>query len=107
MLLKNDINVSRYRVILVFCGKQLNDINVIDKLSNHGIKQDSIITILMKFIITDVMSNSIQLNKKRPVGDNSFEDVKSDKIFKGNKSNVMNDECKDIIKSTQSLDNIP
>ena len=29
------------------------------------------------------------------------------KKFKGNKSNVMNDDCKDIIKSTQSLDDIP
>ena len=47
------------------------------------------------------------MNKTRPVYDNSFEDIKSDKISKGNKSNVMNDECKNIIKSTQSLDDIP
>ena len=31
------------------------------------------------------MSNSIQLNKKRPFGDNSVKGVKSDKRFKGNK----------------------
>ena len=29
------------------------------------------------------------------------------KRFKGNKSNVMNDDCKDIIKSIQYLDNVP
>ena len=57
--------------------------------------------------MTNEMSNSLQLNKKRDSADNSFEDVKSDKRFKGNKSNVANDDCKDIIKSTQSLDNIP
>ena len=85
MLSQNDINVSRYRVILVSCGKYLKDLNVIDKLSDHGIKQDSVITMLMKCLMTDVMSNSIQLNKKRPFGDNSVKDVKSDKRFKGNK----------------------
>ena len=47
------------------------------------------------------------MNKTRPVYNNSFKDIKSDKISKGNKSNVMNDECKGIIKSTQSLDDIP
>ena len=100
MLPQNDINVSRYRVILVFCVKHLNALNVIAKLFDHGIKQDSVITMLMKCLMTDVMSSSIQLNKKKPFGDNLFEDVKSDNRFKGNKSNVMNDECKDIIKST-------
>ena len=43
MLSQKDINISRYRVMLVFCGKYLNDVNVNDKLSNHGIKQDSVI----------------------------------------------------------------
>ena len=38
MLSQNDINVSRYRVMLVFCGKHLNDLNVNDKLPDYGIK---------------------------------------------------------------------
>ena len=99
MLLKNDNNVSRYRVILVFCGKQLNDINVIDKLSNHGIKRDSVINMMMKYSMTDETSNSVQLIKKISVYDNSVKDVKSDK---GCTSNVKNDKCKH-----QSLDDIP
>ena len=37
----------------------------------------------------------------------TFGDVKSDKRFKGNKSTGINDNYKDIIKFTQSLDNIP
>ena len=60
MLSQNDINVSRNRVILVLCGKHLNDLNVIDKLSDHGIKQDSVIIMLMKCLMTDEMSSSIQ-----------------------------------------------
>ena len=40
---------------------------------------------LMKCLMTDVMSNFMQLNKKRPFGDNSVKDIKSDKRFKGNK----------------------
>ena len=57
--------------------------------------------------MTNDMSNSLQLNKKRDSADNPFEDVKSNKRFKVNKSNVMNDDCKYIIKSTQFLINIP
>ena len=41
------------------------------------------------------MSNSVLYNKKRPVNDNLVKDVKPDKRFKGHKSNVKNDECKD------------
>ena len=82
-------------------------LNVNDKLSDNGIKQDLVVIMLMKYVMTNEMSNLLQLNKKRDFADNSFEDVKSDKIFKGNKSNVANDGCKDIIKSTQFLDNIP
>ena len=60
MLPQNDINVSRYRVILVFCVKHLNALNVIAKLFDHGIKQDSVIIMLMKCLMTDEMSSSIQ-----------------------------------------------
>ena len=59
MLSQNNINVSRNRVILVLCGKHLNDLNVIDKLSHHGIKQDSVIIMLMKCLMTDEISSSI------------------------------------------------
>ena len=85
----------------------MNDLNVNDKLSDNGIKQDLVVTMLMKYVLTNDMSNSLQLNKKRDFADNSFENIKSNKRFKVNKSNVMNDDCKDIIKSTQFLDNIP
>ena len=61
----------------------------------------------MKCVMTNKILNSLQLNKKSDFSDNSFEDVKSDKRFKGSKSNMMNDDCKDIFKSTQSLDNVP
>ena len=61
-----------------------------------------VITIMMKCIITDEMSNSVPYNKKRPVNDDLFKYVKPDKRFKGHKSNVKNDECKD-----QSLDDDP
>ena len=57
---------------------------------------------MMKCIITDEMSNSVPYNKKRPVNDDLIKYVKPDKRFKGHKSNVKNDECKD-----QSLDDIP
>ena len=40
MLSQKDINISRDRVMLVYCGKHLNDFQVTDKLSDHGIKQD-------------------------------------------------------------------
>ena len=49
MLSQNDINVSRYRGMLVYCGKHLDDSNGNDKLSDHGIKQDSVITMFMKY----------------------------------------------------------
>ena len=52
--------------------------------------------------MTSEMSNFVQLNKKRPVYNNSVKDVKSDKRFKCYKSNVKNNECKE-----QSLDDIP
>ena len=58
MLSQNDINISRYKVVLVFCGRHLNDLNITDKLSDHNIKQDSVITIFMKGLVADVMSNS-------------------------------------------------
>ena len=82
ILSQNDIKISRYRVILVFCGRHLNILNVSDKLSDHGIKQDSVITMFMSGLVADVTSNSLQLKKKRPVYDNSFKDVKSDKKLK-------------------------
>ena len=86
MLSPNDINVSRYKVMLIYCGKYLDKFNGNDKLSDHGIEQDSVITMIMKRLVTDEMSNSVQLNRKRPVYNNSLKDVKSDKRFKGNKS---------------------
>ena len=79
MLSQNNINISRYRVILEFCGKYLNYLNVNDKLSDHGIKQDSVIIMLMKCVMTNEVLNSLQLNKNRYFAENSLEDVKSDK----------------------------
>ena len=38
MLLQKDVNVYRYIVMLVFCGKHLDDFKFNDKLSDHGIK---------------------------------------------------------------------
>ena len=80
----------------------MNDFKVNDKLSGHGIKQDSVITMMMKCIITGEMTNSVLYNKKRSVNDNLVKDIKPDTRFKDHKSNVKNDECKD-----QSLNNIP
>ena len=57
--------------------------------------------------ITNEMVNSLQLNKKRDLADNSSEDIKSDKRFKINKLNVLNVDYKNITKSPQSLDNVP
>ena len=79
MLSQNDINVSRYRVMLIYCGKHLDNFNGNDKLSDHGIKQDSVINMMMKYSMTDETSNSVQLIKKISVYDNSVKDVKSDK----------------------------
>ena len=67
MLSQNDINVSHYRVILVFCGRHLNDLNISDKLSDHGIEQDPVIIIFMNGLVADITSNTLQLKKKRPV----------------------------------------
>ena len=39
MLSQNYINVSRYKVMFVYCGKHLYDFNVNDKLSEHGIRK--------------------------------------------------------------------
>ena len=105
MLLQNDINISCYRVMLVYCDKYLHDVNVNDKLSDHSIKKYSFITMFIEYVMTNEMLNSLQLNKKRDFADNSSEDDKSEKRCKDNKSNVLNDDYKIIIKSTQSLDN--
>ena len=86
-----DINVFRDRVKLVYDGTQLYNFPVTDKLSDHGIKQDSVISMTFNSIITD------SLNKKRALNDNFVKDVKPDKRLKGN-----NDDGKD-----QSLHNIP
>ena len=55
MLLQNDMNVSHYRVMLIYCSKYLHDLNGNDKLSDHGIKKDSIAIIFFQC----VMSNDI------------------------------------------------
>ena len=52
VLSQKDINVSRDRVMLVCCGKHLINFQVTDKLSDHGIKQDSVISMMMSSIIT-------------------------------------------------------
>ena len=57
--------------------------------------------------ITNEMVNSLQLNKKRDLADNSSEDIKSDKRFKINKLNVLNVDYKNVTKSHQSLYNVP
>ena len=44
MLSQNDINAPFYRVILIYCGEYLHDLNCNDKLSEHGIKIVSCIT---------------------------------------------------------------
>ena len=97
-----DINVFRDKVKLVNCGTQLYNFPVTDKLSDHGIKQDSVISMTFSSIMTDLSSNSVSFNKKRALNDNSVKEVKLDKKFKGNISNVNNDDGKD-----QSLHNIP
>ena len=60
----------------------------------------------IKCVMTNEMLNSLQLKKKRDLADISSEDAKADKRFKGNKSNVLNVDCKIIIKYPQSLDNV-
>ena len=60
----------------------------------------------IKYVITNEILNSLQLKKKRVLADISSKNVKSDKRIKGNKSNVLNVDCKIIIKSPQSLENV-
>ena len=91
MVSLKDINVFRDRVKLVYCGTQLYNFPVTDKLSNHGIKQDSVISMTFSSIITD------SFNKKKALNDNLVKDVKPDKMLKGD-----NDDGK-----YQSLHNIP
>ena len=50
--------------------------------------------------------NSLIFNKKRDLAEISSEDIKYDKIFKGNKLNVLNVDGKVIVKFPQSLDNV-
>ena len=57
MLSQKYINVSCYKAVLVYCGKHLHDKNVNDKLSDHGIKKDSFITIFIKCVMTNEMLN--------------------------------------------------
>ena len=52
IILQNDIYVSRYRFVLVYCGKHLNDFNVNDKLSDHGIRKESFITMFTNCVMT-------------------------------------------------------
>ena len=68
---------------MVYCGTQLYNFPVTDKLSDHGIKQDSVISLTFSSI-TD------PLNKKRALNDNFVKDVKPDKRLKGD-----NDDGKD------------
>ena len=67
--------------------KYLNKFQVTDKLSDHGIKQDSVISMEFNSIVPDVSSNSVSHSKKRLVNDNLVIDLKPDKRLKGNKSN--------------------
>ena len=72
----------------------MHDFNGNDKLSDHGIKNDSFIAIFIKCVMINDMLNSLKLNKRRDLDEISSEDVKSDKRFKGNKSNVLNVDIK-------------
>ena len=103
MLSQNYINVSRYKVVFVNCGKHMHDFNVNDKLSDNGIKKDSFITMFIKCVMTNEMLNSLKNNQKKDLADISSKDVKSDKRFKGNKSNVLNVDGKIIIKFPKLL----
>ena len=76
-----DINVFRGRVNLIYDGTQLYNFPGSDKLSDYGIKQDSIISMTFRSIITD------SLNKKRSLNDNFVKDVKPDKRSKGDNDN--------------------
>ena len=60
----------------------------------------------IKCVMTIEMLDLLKLNKKRDLADISSEDIKSDKRFKGNKSNMLNVDGKIIIKFPKSLDNV-
>ena len=62
---------------MVYEGTQLYNFPGSDKLSDHGIKQDSVISMTFNNIITD------SLNKKRAFNDSFVKDVKPDKRLKG------------------------
>ena len=106
MLSQSDNNVSHYRVVLIYCCKNLHNFNGNDKLSDHGIKKDSFITMFLKYVMSNDFLNSLKLNKKRDLAEISSEDVKYDKRFKGNKSNVLNVEGKIVVKFPKSHDNV-
>ena len=53
-------------------------------MSDHGIKQDSVISMTFSSIITDLSSNSVSFNKKRALNDNPVKDMKPDKRLKDN-----------------------
>ena len=76
---------------MVYEGTQLYNFPGSDKLSDHGIKQDSVIFMTFNNINTD------SLNKKRAFNDNFVKDKKPDKRIEGD-----NDDGKD-----QSIHNIP
>ena len=76
-----DINVFRDRVNLIYDGTRLYNFPGGDKLSDHGIKQDSVISMTFSSIITD------SLNKKRSLNDNFVKDVKPDKRVNGDNDN--------------------
>ena len=63
MLSQKSIIASRYRVMLVHCGKNLHDFQVKDKLSDHDLKQDSVIIMMMTSIITGLIYNSVLYNQ--------------------------------------------
>ena len=89
MLSLKDINVYRGRVKFAFSGKQLNLFNVTDKLFDHDIKQDSVISMEFSSIPSSISSNSVSNIKKRVLNDNVVIDMQSDKRIKLNES----DQC--------------
>ena len=57
-------------------------------------------------VMSNDMLNSLKLNKKKDIGAILSEDIKSDKRFKGNTSNVLNVDGKIIVKFPKPLDNV-
>ena len=57
-------------------------------------------------VMSNDMLNSLKLNKKKDIGAILSKDIKSDKIFKGNTSNVLNVDGKIIVKFPKPLDNV-